>query len=464
MRWPVLCAAILFVLGGRAAVAASPRVIEESVHVPMQPGFQVINTELEGSVFADAKGRTLYKWPFKPARVGASGDPAGKSVCTDQVFKEEGGHMSPYPPGLLLPNPETRPSCVGMWPPVLADDAAKPVGDWSIIIRPDGAKQWAYAEQPLYTSVLDRMPGDTIGGTNRDMSEGVSARPAVRFPVGPPPNVPPGFDVISTVNGRLLVTATVQASVYTYEKDTANKSMCAGDCLRDWTPVLAPEFARPTSKEWSLVQRSPGVRQWAFRGKPLYTYVADMPYRSLRGRSVDGSDVPGWSLTYTQAAPSIPGELKRQVTPGGEVLADARGRTIYVYFCHDDADDQLTCDHPDTAQDYRIAVCGGGDAARCLKRFPPVLASANAKSPSRTWSVMEINPLTGHRAQAGEKGAVRVWAYRDRPIYTFDGDPPPSVGDREPGDIEADGLGEHRAERHGYVAFWLRDDFYGRTN
>ena len=31
--------------------------------------------ELEGNVFADAKGRTLYKWLFKPARVGASGWP-----------------------------------------------------------------------------------------------------------------------------------------------------------------------------------------------------------------------------------------------------------------------------------------------------------------------------------------------------------------------------------------------------
>ncbi len=445
------------------ANAADKSLKEDYARVPMPPGFQVINTELEGNVFADAKGRTLYKWIYKPARVGASGDPRGKSTCTGQVFTMEGGHMSPYPPDLRLPDADSRPSCVDMWPPVLADENAKPVGAWSLIMREDGNKQWAYDEQPLYTAALDRMPGDTIGGTNRDMSEGVSARPAVRHPVGPPPAVPPGFDVISTVNGRLLVTATVNASVYTFEKDTAAKSNCVAECLREWTPMLAPEFAK-TFGEWSLVERSPSVRQWAFRGKPLYTHVADMPFRSYRGRSVDGSDVPGWSLVYAQRAPEVPSDLRRQVTPGGEVLADRRGHTIYVYFCHDDADDQLICDHPDTPQDYRIAVCGGGDAERCARRFPMVLASAGAKSDSRAYSIMEINRLTGKFAQTGDKDALRVWAYRDRPLYVFDGEPAPAVADRQPGDIEADGLGEHRAQRHGFTAFWLRDDFYGRAN
>lgn len=463
MRLAFVVIALLGCAAGGLAAAAEPRVQEDYMRVPMPPGFQVIHSELEGPVFADARGRTLYKWPFKPARVGASGDPLGKSNCTSEVFREEGGHMSPYPPGLILPDAETRPSCVDVWPPVLAEADAKPVGAWSVVVRPDGNRQWAYDEQPLYTSVLDRMPGDTVGGTNRDMSEGVSARPAVRFPVGPPPNVPPGFDVISTVNGRMLVTATVHASVYTFAGDTATTSLCDLACARSWTPILAPAFAQPAGA-WSLVERSPGVRQWAFRGKPLYTHAADMPYRSLRGRSVDGSDVPGWSLVYTQPAPDIPSDLTRQVTAGGEVLADARGRTIYIYFCHDDAGDQLICDHPDTPQDYRFGVCGGGDPVRCLRRFPLVTASEGAKSTSRAFSVMEIMPLTGKRAQPGEPGAVRAWAYRDRPLYTFSGDPPPYVGDRAPGDIEADGLGEHRAQRHGYTAFWLRDDFYGRAN
>ncbi len=451
---------------GWSCLAASPRPTEDYVRVPMPPGVQVINTELEGNVFADANGRTLYNWPLKPMRVGEAGDPANKSNCTSQVLREEGGHMSPYPPGLLLPDLESRLSCTQMWPPMLADKDAKPVGDWTLVARDDGTRQWAYAQQPLYTFKYDRMPGDTIGGTKRDMKPGVSARPAVRNPVGPPPSTPPGFDVLSTVNGRLLVGANtaLRPALYTYDKDTATKSACTSeDCLREWKPVLAPELARPTSKEWSLVERSPGVRQWVFRGKPLYTHIPDMPFRG-HGMSLDGSDTPGWRAVYTQVTPDIPGELKRQATIGGDTLADTRGRTIYLYFCQDDANDQLTCDHPDTSQAIRMALCGAGDAARCLKRFPLVLASANAQSTSRAWTVRDLDPMTGRFAAPGAKGAVRVWTYRDRPLYTFDGDPPPKIGDREPGDVEADGLGEWHGQRDGYTAFWLRDDFYGRNN
>ena len=56
----------------------------------------------------------------------------------------------------------------------------------------------------------------------------------------------------------------------------------------------------------------------------------------------------------------------------------------------------------------RLALCGGGDAARCLARFPLVLASANAKATSRAWNVRDIDPMTGRFAQPGAKGAVRV--------------------------------------------------------
>jgi predicted lipoprotein with Yx(FWY)xxD motif len=36
------------------------------------------------------------------------------------------------------------------WLPLWARDAAKPQGDWSIVMRPDGTPQWAYKKQPVY--------------------------------------------------------------------------------------------------------------------------------------------------------------------------------------------------------------------------------------------------------------------------------------------------------------------------
>jgi len=45
--------------------------------------------------------------------------------------------------------------CVAAWPPLLATGTDKDMGDWTVITRDDGAKQWAYKGQPLYTYAKD---------------------------------------------------------------------------------------------------------------------------------------------------------------------------------------------------------------------------------------------------------------------------------------------------------------------
>ena len=57
--------------------------------------------------------------------------------------------------------------CASAWPPVLANDDDKAVGDWTIIVRDGGAKQWAYKGQPAYLRFHDSSSdpsGDGIGG------------------------------------------------------------------------------------------------------------------------------------------------------------------------------------------------------------------------------------------------------------------------------------------------------------
>jgi predicted lipoprotein with Yx(FWY)xxD motif len=53
--------------------------------------------------------------------------------------------------------------CATNWPPLLAADADKASGDYTIIVRDDGQKQWAHRGQPLYFWVKDTKPGDTTG-------------------------------------------------------------------------------------------------------------------------------------------------------------------------------------------------------------------------------------------------------------------------------------------------------------
>lgn len=81
-----------------------------------------------GKVLTDQQGMTLYTF---------TRDTAGTSNCND--------------------------GCAANWPPLMADDGAMAAGDFSIITRNDGSKQWAYKDMPLYTWVRDAEPGDVTG-------------------------------------------------------------------------------------------------------------------------------------------------------------------------------------------------------------------------------------------------------------------------------------------------------------
>ena len=82
----------------------------------------------KGKALADAKGMTLYVFDK---------DTSGKSTCNG--------------------------TCATNWPPLMAAADSKASGDWSIVARDDGAKQWAYKGKPLYTWAKDTKPGDTTG-------------------------------------------------------------------------------------------------------------------------------------------------------------------------------------------------------------------------------------------------------------------------------------------------------------
>ncbi len=53
--------------------------------------------------------------------------------------------------------------CATNWPPLAAQASDAASGDWSIVTRDDGSKQWAYKGWPLYTFAKDAKPGDTTG-------------------------------------------------------------------------------------------------------------------------------------------------------------------------------------------------------------------------------------------------------------------------------------------------------------
>jgi predicted lipoprotein with Yx(FWY)xxD motif len=82
----------------------------------------------KGNALVDAKGMTLYIFDK---------DAAGKSNCNGV--------------------------CATNWPPFATAADAKAAGDWSVVTRDDGGKQWAYKGKPLYGWVKDNAPGDVTG-------------------------------------------------------------------------------------------------------------------------------------------------------------------------------------------------------------------------------------------------------------------------------------------------------------
>jgi predicted lipoprotein with Yx(FWY)xxD motif len=85
---------------------------------------------VSNGVLTNSAGMTLYTFDKDPAG-------SGKSVCNGP--------------------------CAKNWPPLMAMASDMASGDWSVVTRDDGSKQWAYKGKPLYLWVKDQKPGDTTG-------------------------------------------------------------------------------------------------------------------------------------------------------------------------------------------------------------------------------------------------------------------------------------------------------------
>ena len=69
----------------------------------------------------------------------------------------------------------------------------------------------------------------------------------------------------------------------------SGKSVCNGPCATNWPPLAAGAGAAG-SGDWTVVTRDDGARQWAYKGKPLYTFARD-----TAGQAASGVG-PAWPL------------------------------------------------------------------------------------------------------------------------------------------------------------------------
>lgn len=63
-------------------------------------------------------------------------------------------------------------------------------------------------------------------------------------------------------------------TVYTFDKDTANKSNCSGGCLTAW-PMFVAKAGAKAQGDFGLIGAAGGPQQWTVKGKPLYYFAGD---------------------------------------------------------------------------------------------------------------------------------------------------------------------------------------------
>lgn len=84
-----------------------------------------------------------------------------------------------------------------------------------------------------------------------------------------------------TAKGRTL-TDGQGMTLYTFDKDADGKSACSGKCVSNWPPFAASADAQ-ASGAYTIITRDDGSRQWAYKGRLLYTWVKDTEPGAITG-------------------------------------------------------------------------------------------------------------------------------------------------------------------------------------
>jgi predicted lipoprotein with Yx(FWY)xxD motif len=71
-------------------------------------------------------------------------------------------------------------------------------------------------------------------------------------------------------------------TLYTFDRDTGGKSACNGPCAANWPPAMAGADAK-ASGDWTIITRDDGAKQWAYKGKPVYTWSKDAKPGDMTG-------------------------------------------------------------------------------------------------------------------------------------------------------------------------------------
>jgi predicted lipoprotein with Yx(FWY)xxD motif len=180
-------------------------------------------------------------------------------------------------------------------------------------------------------------------------------------------------------------------TLYTFDKDTPGKSACTSDeCVKAWPILAASADAKPVD-DWSIVTRDDGSKQWALKGKPLYTFVKDQKFGDYTGDGV----AKLWHMALLEPAADMQLPIGVDVAEvneaNGQTLVDSRSMPLYAY----DGD-----------------VSGGKvdcDKGPCGPQWKPLLTGQLANN-------------LGDFSVVSRADGIQQWAFQGHPLFTYGGD------------------------------------------
>lgn len=91
------------------------------------------------------------------------------------------------------------------------------------------------------------------------------------FALEPDTAVPVDISMIQEKDGISFQNTFAQPFYY-WDKDAPGKSNCNAHCADIWIPVYPSTREATAIGDFSVVVRADGEKQWAYKGKPLYTF------------------------------------------------------------------------------------------------------------------------------------------------------------------------------------------------
>ncbi len=341
-------------------------------------------------------------------------------------------------PFYALPG-ECDSDCLTRWRPALAPAKARPLGEWTVVPRNDGTRQWAFRGKPLYTFLKENEFKDFThlyfsrsppGRVQQVAGAGVDGAVVVEADPGDRMKLPVGISVAEnlTANGMILASGPFNSPLYAY----SGKSPDDRKVTKGFRPFPAAMADRALG-DFAIRNRPDGSRQWVYLGQPLFTFDDDTDPGDVNGVDVIPGMAPAMAFRF-YLPPEV--AIKKDEHVHGRFTEAKTGRFLYVR-------DRLGYGGAGRFGPERLdplvgrAVGISGCDQECEKEWKPLLASKEAQ-PRGHWTLYD------------RPDGRRQWAYRMYALYTHPSDAPDSVYGAERVDVAFDdGFGTKLPEEHG---------------